>query len=135
MALSCKLRLARFSAMLKFQDMAECGNILRQHEIFKEAETIQCPVCNKHFKEKSGLKVHTVVHTKERNNECSLCGKFFGLKGNLQHHEERVHKKEGLNHCEICKINLPTKIMSASIPRRIHLNALNVTNNFHFQGN
>ena len=26
MALSCKLRLARFSAELRFQDRAECGN-------------------------------------------------------------------------------------------------------------
>ena len=34
MALSCKLSLARFSAELKFQDRAECGNNDNQDKLF-----------------------------------------------------------------------------------------------------
>ena len=35
-----------------------------------------------------------MVHTKEKNFECSVCGKRFGLKHNLNVHE-RMHKGQG----------------------------------------
>ena len=85
------------------------NNIMSQQKNVNEAGPIQCSVCNKHFKDKRGLKTHAVVHTKERNHECSICCKTFGLKSNLQHHEAQVHRKEGLHYCGICKKKFANK--------------------------
>ena len=89
--------------MMAMNTVIKKQNILNLHKNVNEAGLIKCPVCNKHFKEKRCLKPHAVVHTKERNHECSICGKTFGLKSNLQHHEARVHRKERLYYCEICQ--------------------------------
>ena len=41
-----------------------------------------------------------MVHTKEKNFACSVCGKKFGLKHNMVVHE-RMHKGQGRK-CDYC---------------------------------
>ena len=55
------------------------------------------------FNIKSGLYEHKIVHTGARSHECSICGKQYGLKGYLRHHEAQVHRKEQLYYCRICQ--------------------------------
>jgi transcription factor YY len=56
--------------------------------------------CNKEFLDKSKLKRHRLVHTKERHYACEICGKKFSLDFNLRTHM-RTHTGQKPFICEI----------------------------------
>jgi len=60
----------------------------------------QCPECGKHFKHKSNLKIHRVIHTDDAL-ECPQCQKKFARKSNLAQHL-RVHSGERPFVCPHC---------------------------------
>ena len=64
-----------------------------------DLDTIQCPECNKNFKEKHKLKRHMMVHTGEKPFPCYMCGKKFSLEYNLRTHY-RIHTGEKPFLCE-----------------------------------
>ena len=52
----------------------------------------KCNVCGKAFYHKSNLSFHvTTVHLKQRNYKCEDCGKLFSQSGNLRKHVEKNH--------------------------------------------
>lgn len=60
-----------------------------------------CATCGLQFNRNSNLKVHQVVHTRERPHACELCWKRFGLKGALTAHL-KTHSEERPHECKIC---------------------------------
>lgn len=62
----------------------------------------QCLFCQKRYKNKQNLLVHSRVHTGERPFSCGVCMKTFFQRSHLQAHK-RVHTKEKPYSCSICK--------------------------------
>ncbi|KAG6460255.1 zinc finger protein 135 isoform X2 [Manduca sexta] len=60
-----------------------------------------CNMCSRVFNKKSGLKTHSLVHTKERNFECRVCNKKFGRNSTLLEHL-RIHADERRWACGAC---------------------------------
>uniref|UniRef100_A0A1A8CG85 Zinc finger protein 236 n=1 Tax=Nothobranchius kadleci TaxID=1051664 RepID=A0A1A8CG85_NOTKA len=63
-----------------------------------------CPVCNKRFSRIAGLKSHIMLHKKEENLICSVCGDEFVLQSQLSLHLDE-HQKElsGVRVAYTCK--------------------------------
>ncbi|CAH0403763.1 unnamed protein product [Chilo suppressalis] len=60
-----------------------------------------CKWCNKKFDAASKLKMHAVVHTRERNFHCEHCGNKFVTQAALKYHV-RLHTGERPFQCKIC---------------------------------
>ncbi|XP_039441019.1 zinc finger protein 708-like [Culex pipiens pallens] len=58
---------------------------------FKE---IKCDQCNLLFSEEHKLKLHYVVHTRERNYKCPHCSKDFMYHSHMSHHIKSAHLSE-----------------------------------------
>ena len=69
--------------------------------VHTQEKNYQCSECGKAFSQKENLKAHKVVHTKEKNYQCSECGKAFGCKGALNKHMV-VHTGAIIFTCTIC---------------------------------
>uniref|UniRef100_A0A8C6LVH3 C2H2-type domain-containing protein n=2 Tax=Nothobranchius furzeri TaxID=105023 RepID=A0A8C6LVH3_NOTFU len=54
-------------------------------------ESFVCHICGKDKKCRSQLARHVIIHTGERPFACELCPARFNRRGNLQHHQRRVH--------------------------------------------
>ena len=50
-----------------------------------------CPFCHKSFAAPNQVRRHLVVHTGEKNHECSICGARFGQKATAKTHRKRIH--------------------------------------------
>lgn len=58
-----------------------------------------CSTCDKKFRNKSSLNVHTVRHTNIRPYACQLCPKSFAVQWELNSHQ-RIHS--GVYKCQFC---------------------------------
>uniref|UniRef100_A0A1A8SBR5 C2H2-type domain-containing protein n=1 Tax=Nothobranchius rachovii TaxID=451742 RepID=A0A1A8SBR5_9TELE len=58
-------------------------------------ESFVCHICGKDKKCRSQLARHVIIHTGERPFACELCPARFNRRGNLQHHQRRVHGTGG----------------------------------------
>lgn len=67
-------------------------------EIVKEIH--KCDQCNRVLSSKRLLKKHTLIHTKERDFPCDVCGKMFRFNYQVTAHK-KSHNKPTLQ-CEIC---------------------------------
>ncbi|KAF7344456.1 Zinc finger protein C25B8.19c [Mycena sanguinolenta] len=56
-------------------------------------KSYDCPVCHKSFTRPSVLRTHENLHTSKQAFACDVvgCGKKFGLRSNLQRHQQVVH--------------------------------------------
>lgn len=72
----------------------------------KRKRNFACPYpnCNKVLSEKSNLKAHVRLHTKERPYKCKLgCGKTFMWKSSLNYHTNVVHGDRRPFRCQYCQ--------------------------------
>ena len=62
----------------------------------------ECDVCEKRFRESSGLKRHVRIHTNEKPYECDVCEKRFTRASSLRDHM-RIHTNEKPYECDVCE--------------------------------
>ncbi|CAG0899194.1 unnamed protein product [Cyprideis torosa] len=63
------------------------------HFSLHHSTSFECRVCEKGFRICSQLKVHVMMHTKERPYESSICSKRFSGAGSFRYHV-RIHTGE-----------------------------------------
>lgn len=58
---------------------------LLQHKVSHSSTKIKCHLCDKTFKRPGGRNQHIKsFHLKLKSYECSVCGRFYSLKGDMQ---------------------------------------------------
>ncbi|XP_059215767.1 zinc finger protein 239-like isoform X2 [Centropristis striata] len=70
-------------------------------EDHREEKAFKCPECNKEFKQKHHLALHTRVHTGEKPFSCDICGKSFSQNSGRTVHM-RTHTGEKPYLCKKC---------------------------------
>ncbi|XP_067637595.1 zinc finger protein 431-like isoform X2 [Eurosta solidaginis] len=80
----------------------------------------QCDICGNHFKTKSVLNMHKLIHTGEKPHKCDLCEKRFIQATNLRQHM-RTHTGEKPHKCRYCERCFATKSVLNKHLRGIHL--------------
>ena len=87
----------------ELDDQGEVANheieVKQEEDNSDEEASNKCPQCDKIFDSRHKLKVHSVVHTKEKTFECKECGKMFGTRSILHNHQG-VHNPIKCEHCE-----------------------------------
>ena len=75
----------------------------RMHENVKHIRNYskKCPDCGKLFLDNKKLKVHSVVHTKQRKYECDVCGMKFSQASSLCRHK-KIHSEDKKHECTEC---------------------------------
>ncbi|XP_025987555.1 uncharacterized protein LOC105205836 isoform X2 [Solenopsis invicta] len=84
---------------------------LSKHMHTHKAYSIQCPHCDKMFKNSSTLKQHVKIHEDQRQYRCDTCGVGFNRRDGLRLHM-RVHEKTGSRglkecSCQVCGEKFP----------------------------
>ncbi|XP_012272964.1 uncharacterized protein LOC105695715 [Orussus abietinus] len=97
---------------------------LSKHMHTHKAYTIQCPHCEKMFKNTSTLKQHIRIHEDQRQYRCETCGVGFNRRDGLRLHT-RVHLKadsRGLKECscQVCGEKFPNHSMLVIHRNRLH---------------
>ncbi|MGI4752177.1 MAG: C2H2-type zinc finger protein [Janthinobacterium lividum] len=68
-----------------------------------------CNICNKRFKRKIELTIHTRKHKGEDPFKCDVCGVQYSCASSLIIHHTRVHVAYKTFSCKICKIQFTRK--------------------------
>ncbi|XP_015126684.1 uncharacterized protein LOC107048155 [Diachasma alloeum] len=97
---------------------------LSKHMYTHKAYTIQCPHCDKMFKNTSTLKQHVRIHEDQRQHRCDTCGVGFNRRDGLRLHM-RVHQKTDSRalkecSCQICSEKFPNHSMLVIHRNRVH---------------
>ncbi|XP_046833062.1 uncharacterized protein LOC124430477 [Vespa crabro] len=97
---------------------------LSKHMYTHKAYTIQCPHCDKMFKNSSTLKQHVRIHEDQRQYRCDTCGVGFNRRDGLRLHM-RVHEKtdsRGLKECscQVCGEKFPNHSTLVIHRNRVH---------------
>jgi len=74
----------------------------------REDKLLRCEHCSNVFKKRGDYTRHQIVHSKKKNFTCThigkdlkVCGKQFGLKGDLNRHVDSVHLKTKAWVCDV----------------------------------
>ncbi|XP_066584039.1 uncharacterized protein [Prorops nasuta] len=97
---------------------------LSKHMHTHKAYTIQCPHCDKMFKNSSTLKQHVRIHEDQRQYRCDTCGVGFNRRDGLRLHM-RVHEKTGSRglkecSCQVCGEKFPNHSTLVIHRNRVH---------------
>uniref|UniRef100_A0A452F3D6 Zinc finger protein 630 n=1 Tax=Capra hircus TaxID=9925 RepID=A0A452F3D6_CAPHI len=89
-----------YSSSCSVPEKIHVGTKSHAHKSSRWEET-QCSVCGKGFVKKSQLDIHQRVHTREKLYVCGDCGKAFSEKSHLIVHQ-RIHTGEKSYECSEC---------------------------------
>lgn len=64
-----------------------------------------CILCGRHCRDGRSLLKHSLEHSNEKTNPCSMCGKTFHNKARLKRHMQSHRNKSVL--CEVCHVEFP----------------------------
>lgn len=97
---------------------------LSKHMHTHKAYSIQCPHCDKMFKNSSTLKQHVRIHEDQRQYRCDTCGVGFNRRDGLRLHM-RVHEKTGSRglkecSCQVCGEKFPNHSTLVIHRNRVH---------------
>lgn len=97
---------------------------LSKHMHTHKAYSIQCPHCDKMFKNTSTLKQHVRIHEDQRQYRCDTCGVGFNRRDGLRLHM-KVHEKSGSRglkecSCQICGEKFPNHSTLVIHRNRVH---------------
>lgn len=84
--------------------MLSSRNSLREHQItihWKNGR-FPCADCDKRFTNRRSLQIHRVMHTKERNYVCELCGSTHKRPHELTLHMRDMHSENQTYRCDVC---------------------------------
>ena len=59
-----------------------------QNLVGEKLNTFKCSVCTKSFCKEKSLKIHCLVHNREKSNSCSVCNKLCTCAKDLKLHVE-----------------------------------------------
>lgn len=78
---------------------------LEQNSQYSNEEYFRCkyPGCNKTFPKLYNLKSHVVCHSDSKPHKCTMCGKAFARKHDLQRHLRTIHSSERPFQCDVCR--------------------------------
>ncbi|KAK0175698.1 hypothetical protein PV327_009427 [Microctonus hyperodae] len=98
----------------------------KHKRIHNKPYTIQCPHCDKMFKNTSTLKPHVILHEDQQQYFCDTCGVGFNHHDELRLHMN-IHKKSDSSapedySCQICSEKFPNNSMLVSHRNEIHRN-------------
>ena len=68
-----------------------------------------CNICDKHFLDKTKLKIHQRIHTGEKPFMCTFCDKTFATNGQVKKHEDNIHTKSNFRYCDKCGNSFASK--------------------------
>lgn len=97
---------------------------LSKHMHTHKAYSIQCPHCDKMFKNSSTLKQHVRIHEDQRQYRCDTCGVGFNRRDGLRLHM-KVHEKTGSRglkecSCQVCGEKFPNHSTLVIHRNRVH---------------
>ena len=82
------------------------GAVNNVESVHSEDKPFYCEYCDKNFKQKFHLTVHTRSHTGEKPFECSLCEKSFissiNLKNHMTVHSPKLPNESFKFSCNLC---------------------------------
>ncbi|XP_037091578.1 zinc finger protein 345-like [Pollicipes pollicipes] len=76
---------------------------LRKHSMQHRERSFQCSVCGKCFRWKNNLDIHARIHADERPYQCDVCGHATRCSANLRLHKQRVHSSARPHVCGTCQ--------------------------------
>ena len=93
-----------------------CDSTFLKYDHRKRHENVQhirsyskkCPECGKLFLHRQALKVHSVIHTKQRKYECTVCGMKFTQTASLGRHK-KIHSEDKKHECAECGLKFVQK--------------------------
>ncbi|XP_012265100.2 zinc finger protein 43 isoform X2 [Athalia rosae] len=98
-------------------------SLLCKHKQTMHSIEYKCKDCEKSFLTKTHLKVHSIVHSDNRDVlPCPFdkCARFYFFKRNLDHHVRTIHL--GIKYrCDICNLEVSTKQKIIGHITKIHL--------------
>ena len=87
-------------------DYDSSRKVTKTCESISTKQGFECIWCGKTFQQKSKLKVHIRIHTKEYSYECEKCCKKFIRPDSLRRHMLCVHEKLKPFVCTVCGLDL-----------------------------
>ena len=82
------------------------------------SDCVTCPVCGLVISRRRNLKIHLLVHSREKPHLCSECGQEFRQAGSLVAHA-RKHRNERPFVCHVCAASFPL-LGSLNVHLRTH---------------
>lgn len=93
------------SRRLKFKDCEHLSVTLEEHlrHVHERCPvSFTCTCCDKQFSSKTGLQLHTSIHTQEKPFICEYCGKRFRSRQSLKNHLYTHDQGEKVFECRDC---------------------------------